>query len=90
MNPRDIDLALTGMVLEKNGEVVLTGAGAAALGSPVNAVTWLVNMLGKYGEGLSAGDVVLSGSLAAMVTVEAGDHLRVTIGGIGSCAVRFV
>ncbi|WP_042877053.1 fumarylacetoacetate hydrolase family protein [Cupriavidus necator] len=89
VDPRSLDLALAGMVLEKNGEVVLTGAGAAALGSPVNAVVWLANTLGRYGEGLRAGDVVLSGSLAAMVPVEAGDYLRVTIGGIGSCAVRF-
>lgn len=89
VDPRSLDLALAGMVLEKNGEVVLTGAGAAALGSPVNAVAWLANTLGRYGEGLRAGDVVLSGSLAAMVPVEAGDYLRVTIGGIGSCAVRF-
>jgi 2-oxopent-4-enoate/cis-2-oxohex-4-enoate hydratase len=32
------------------------------------------------------GEVVLSGSLAAMVPVKAGDNLRVTIGGIGSCS----
>lgn len=90
IDPRGIDLALAGMVLEKNGEVALTGAGAAALGSPVNAVAWLANALGAFGEGLSAGDIILSGSLAAMVPVAAGDHLRVTIGGIGSCTVRFV
>ena len=78
------------MVLEKNGDVVGTGAGAAALGSPVNAVVWLVNTLGKLGIGLEAGEVVLSGALAAMVPVVAGDNLRVSIGGIGGCSVKFV
>ena len=90
VDPSRIDLAMAGMVLEKNGEVVLTGAGAAALGSPVNAVAWLASALFEFGEGLSAGEVILSGSLAAMVPVNAGDQLRMAIDGIGACSVRFV
>lgn len=90
VDPRDVDLATCGMVLEKNGEIVATGAGAAALGHPANAVAWLANTLGAHGIALEAGEVVLSGSLAAMVPVKAGDNLRVIIGGIGSCSVRFV
>jgi 2-oxopent-4-enoate/cis-2-oxohex-4-enoate hydratase len=90
VDPRDADLVTCGMVLEKNGEVVATGAGAAALGSPLNAVAWLANMLGRLGVPLKAGEVVLSGSLAAMVSVAAGDSLHVSIGGIGGCSVRFV
>ena len=86
----DLDLALAGMVLEKNGEIVATGAGAAALGYPANAVAWLANTLGAHGIALEAGEVVLSGSLGIMVPVQAGDNLRVTIGGIGGCSVRFV
>lgn len=86
----DADLATCGMVLEKNGEVVSTGSGAAALGNPVNAVVWLANTLGELGISLEAGEVILSGSLGAMVPVAAGDNLRVSIGGIGSCSVRFV
>ncbi|MGR4897332.1 2-oxopent-4-enoate hydratase [Stenotrophomonas sp. LARHCG68] len=90
VDPRDVDLATCGMVLEKNGEIVATGAGAAALGHPANAVAWLANTLGALGIALEAGEVVLSGSLAAMVPVKAGDNLRVTIGGIGGCGVRFI
>ena len=40
--------------------------------------------------GLKAGEVVLSGSLGIMVPVQAGDSLRVSIGGIGGCSVRFI
>ncbi|MGB7421634.1 MAG: 2-oxopent-4-enoate hydratase [Comamonas sp.] len=87
---RDVDLTTCGMVLEKNGEIVVTGAGAAALGHPANAVAWLANTLGAHGTALEAGEVVLSGSLGAMVPVKTGDNLRVTIGGIGGCSVRFV
>ncbi|BEP96331.1 fumarylacetoacetate hydrolase family protein [Acidovorax sp. A79] len=87
---RDVDLGTCGMVLEKNGDIVATGAGAAALGHPANAVAWLANTLGTHGIALEAGEVILSGSLGIMVPVVAGDNLRVTIGGIGGCSVRFV
>ncbi|PKO38707.1 MAG: 2-oxopent-4-enoate hydratase [Betaproteobacteria bacterium HGW-Betaproteobacteria-6] len=86
----NIDLGLCGMVLEKNGEIVVTGAGAATMGHPVNAMVWLANTLGKLGITLKAGDIVLSGAMGAMVPVVKGDNLRMTIGGLGGCSVRFV
>ncbi len=89
VDPRGLDLRTCGMVLEKNGEVVVTGAGAATMNSPVNAVVWLANTLGRLGIALKAGEVILSGALGAMVPVKAGDNLRVAIGGIGGCSVRF-
>ena len=89
-DPRKIDLSVVGLTLEKNGEVVSTGAGAAALGHPLNAVAWLANTLGRLGMSLKAGEVILSGSLAAMVPVAANDNLRVSLGGIGSVGVRFI
>ena len=87
--PSEVDLINCGMVLEKNGEIVATGAGAAALGSPVNAVAWLANTLGRLGIPLKAGEVILSGSLAPLIPVVAGDYLRMSINGVGTCAVRF-
>jgi 2-oxopent-4-enoate/cis-2-oxohex-4-enoate hydratase len=89
VDPRDLDLRTCGLVLEKNGEVVVTGAGAATMNSPVNAVVWLANTLGRLGIPLRAGEVILSGALGAMVPVKAGDNLRMDIGGIGGCSVRF-
>lgn len=89
VDPRRVDLATCGMVLEKNGEIAVTGAGAATLGSPLTAVAWLANTLGRMGVTLRAGEVILSGALGAMVPVQRGDALRVTIGGIGGCSVRF-
>lgn len=86
----EVDLSLCGMVLEKNGEIVATGAGAASMGSPAVAVAWLANTLGRLGMPLKAGEVILSGSLGPMIPVAAGDNLRVSIAGIGSCSVRFV
>ena len=89
VDPLSVDLLTCGMVMEKNGDIVVTGSGAATLASPLNAVAWLANTLGRLGIGLKAGEIVLSGALGAMVPVEAGDNLRVTIGGIGGCSVRF-
>ncbi len=56
---------------------------------PVNAVAWLANKLGEFGVGLKAGEVILSGALCAMVTIEPGDNMTINIGGIGSASIRF-
>lgn len=90
VDPRDVDLTTCGITLECNGELLHTGAGAAALGSPVNAVVWLANKLGEFGVGLKAGEVILSGALCAMVTIKSGDNMTINIGGIGSASCRFI
>jgi 2-oxopent-4-enoate/cis-2-oxohex-4-enoate hydratase len=89
VDPRQIDLSLVGMTIEKNGEVVGTGAGAAALGHPLNAVAWLANTLGEFDITLRAGEIILSGALSALVPVFAGDCLRASFGGVGNVSVRF-
>ncbi len=89
-DPRRLDLALAGMVLEKNGEVISTATGAAVQGSPVNAVAWLANTLGRLGITLKAGEVILSGSQSPLVPVVAGDSLYCSVGGLGGAAVRFI
>ena len=85
-----LDLPLWGVKLTKNGRVVQTGAGAACLGNPVTAVAWLANTLARLGTPLRPGDVVLSGALCPVAPVVKGDQVRVDIGNVGSCAVRFV
>jgi 2-oxopent-4-enoate/cis-2-oxohex-4-enoate hydratase len=89
-DPRQLDLALAGMVLEKNGELVSTSAGAAVQGSPVNAVAWLANTLGRLGIPLKAGEIILSGSQSPLVPVKAGDSLVCSVGGLGGTSVRFI
>lgn len=79
-----IDLRLVGVVFEKNGTLVGTASGAASLGHPAAAVAWLVRSLAADGEGLRAGDVILSGGLTAAVNVAAGDVVNVTIDRLGS------
>ena len=79
-----IDLRVVGVVLEHNGEVVATASGAASLGHPAAAVAWMVRRMAADGEGLRAGDVVLSGGLTAAVPVVPGDVVVASIDRIGS------
>lgn len=87
--PHSVDLRLTGVVLERNGRVADTGAGAAALGHPAVAVAWLANRLHRYSDRLRAGDVVLPGALTTAVPVEAGDYFEAHFAGMGRVSCRF-
>jgi 2-oxopent-4-enoate/cis-2-oxohex-4-enoate hydratase len=88
-DPRKLDITMAGMAVYKNGKLFSTGVGAAVQGSPVNAVVWLANTLGKLGLPFRAGEIILSGSQSALVPVTAGDELVCKIGGLGSCTARF-
>jgi len=88
--PRDFDLRLIGMCLEKNGQVVNSGAGVAAWGHPAAAVAWLANKLSEFGAALEPGDVVLSGAVTAAVDVAAGDVVEAHFDRLGSVRVKFV
>jgi 2-oxopent-4-enoate/cis-2-oxohex-4-enoate hydratase len=83
------DLTGCRMRLEKNGETVGTGTGAASMGSPVNAMVWLANKLGSLGIVLRAGEIILSGSLGPLVPVVRGDRMKLAIEGIGETSVTF-
>ena len=80
-----LDLKTCGMVLEVNGHVVSLGAGAACLGHPLNAAAWLARTLAGRGDGLKAGEIVLTGALGPMVPLAVGDVVRAEIGGLGHC-----
>jgi 2-oxo-3-hexenedioate decarboxylase len=82
-----LDLRLAGVILEHNGVVIATAAGAAALGNPASAVAWLVRSLAAENEGLRSGDLVLSGGLTAAVPAQAGDVVTVTAEWLGSVEI---
>jgi 2-keto-4-pentenoate hydratase len=85
-----VDLALEGLVYEHNGAVVATNTAAEVLGSPVNSLTWMANHLATRGLGLTAGQVVMTGSVSKLVRPKAGDTVRATYTHLGSVSVRFV
>lgn len=90
LDPRDLDLPNLKMTIWKNGEYHSEGLGSAVQGNPLTAVAWLANTLGEFGIPFKAGEVILSGSLAPLIPVVAGDEMRLEIEGVGSCSCRFV
>lgn len=86
---REVDLYTCGMVMERHGVEVSTGAGAACMGSPLNALRWLAAEMARRGTPLRAGEVVLSGALGPMVAAGPGDSFDVRINGLGTVGVRF-
>ncbi|QNB48102.1 2-keto-4-pentenoate hydratase [Thermanaerosceptrum fracticalcis] len=84
-----VELKYVGMVLQKNGQIIETAAGAAVMGHPALAVAWLANKLGSMGIGLKKGEIILSGSLTKAIEVKAGDVFVATFGGLGSVKAVF-
>lgn len=84
ISPTGLDLRLTGCVFERNGRLVATAAGAAVLGHPAASVAWLVRALAARGQGLLAGQVVLSGSMTEAVAVTPGDCVTARFDRLGT------
>ena len=84
----DFDTRLVGMTLTRNGELIDTGAGAAALGDPVAVVAWLANVLGGDGVALEPGHLIMTGALHAAVPMTPGDVFRAEFDRLGPITVR--
>lgn len=84
-----LDLWTCGMVLEQNGEITSLGTGAACLGHPLRAATWLANTLAAQGEPLGKGDIILTGALGPMVPLRPGDDIKVSIAGLDSVSFSY-
>lgn len=86
---KDLDLKHIGMVLEKNGRIIDTAAGAEVLGNPVIAVAWLANKLGEFGISLKPGEIILSGSLTKAYELEKNSVFTATFDRLGRVKAIF-
>lgn len=89
VNWRDLDLATLKGSITINGKVVSTGESGQVMGHPFEALAWLANELARRGRGIKAGEFVLTGSIADVIWVSAGDVAVGTIEGLGSVTARF-
>lgn len=90
IDPREVDLARVEMHLLKNGQPAGSGLGSAVQGHPCEAVAWLANTLGELGIPFRRGEVILSGALAPLVPVGAGDRISLSMSGLGQSSLRFI
>lgn len=81
---RHLNFAEQRVSLIVNGDVTLKGSGANVLGNPLNALAWLANELPRWGQSLSAGDFVTTGTCTDVYTAEIGDQIRADFGDLGS------
>lgn len=83
------DLRWIGAIVMRNGVVEETGLGAGVLNDPVEGIVWLARRLALYGAGLSAGDVVLSGSFIRPIEAPAGSAITADFGPHGRVICGF-
>ncbi|MCY1438514.1 2-hydroxyhexa-2,4-dienoate hydratase [compost metagenome] len=89
VDPRSLDLAAAELRMFRNGEPAGHGFGSAVQGHPCEAVAWLANTLGRLGIPFRKGEIILSGALAPLVPVAAGDRVELSIGGLGTASLAF-
>lgn len=81
---RNIEMSMT-----CDGTEISTGSGAACLGHPLNAVTWLANTMAGQDDPLRAGELVLSGALGPLIPAERGHVYEATFSELGSVRADF-
>ncbi len=86
---RTIDLAGHAVVAYRNDEVAAQGSGANVLGDPRVALTWIANELRTFEDGLSAGDLVITGTCLVPIAIAPGDRVRMDFGRLGSVETAF-
>jgi len=84
-----LDIALLGALLEIDGQVVTSGAGAAVLGHPARAIARLANDLAEDdGSELRAGELIFTGGLTEPVTLTPGMTVEASIAHLGHIGLR--
>ena len=83
------DLRRVGAIVKRDGVVEETGLGAGVLDDPVTGILWLVQRLARYGQGLSAGDIVLSGSFIRPIEAPSGSRFHADFGPFGQVTLNF-
>jgi 2-keto-4-pentenoate hydratase len=84
-----LDLINWPVTMTADGEIVGRGTGAGALGDPLSALLWLVNKRSKQGGGLSAGQIVTTGTCTGNFQAQPGTTVVADFGEMGEIRVSF-
>lgn len=82
------DLKQEKVTLEQNGEVVSVNAGSELMGDPLNALAWLANQLAARGHSLMRGDIVMSGGISKLLSLNVGDMVTAKFTHLGSVELK--
>ena len=85
-----LDLPALEVVLERNGERVARGLGAAVLGHPALSLAMLANQLALREQQIPSGTFVMTGGITEAVAARAGDRFVARHRHLGSVSVQFV
>lgn len=88
-SPDEVDLRWTGAIVSRNGDVEETGLGAGVLNDPVESVVWLARRMATYGQQMTAGQVILSGSFIRPVECPPGTEITADFGPFGHVDLQF-
>lgn len=81
----EIDFATEKVTVAVNGEQIVEGNMSSTMGrDPIQGVVWIANELLEYGYQLSAGDFIITGSVAYTESVLPGDAVTLTYSSLGT------
>lgn len=83
------DLRWIGAIVSRDGVVEETGLGAGVLNDPATGILWLVHRLAQYGQGIAAGEILLSGSFIRPVEAPPGSRFTADFGRFGQVSLNF-
>ena len=88
--PGEVDLLQEEVVLLRDGVELARGLGRDAMGHPANAVAWLAAKLADRGKGLEAGDLVMTGTLTPILSIQGPATYEARFTKLGLVSERFV
>ncbi len=90
VGPRDVDLQTLGCLFDVDGEITGTATGAALLDDPATCLAMLANHLGKHGQKLEAGWIVMAGAPTDAKPLVVGTTAQARYSSVGSVTVKGV
>jgi 2-oxo-3-hexenedioate decarboxylase len=83
------DISNLGMVMNVNGRANKIGSSAAILGHPVRSLVAAARMVGKSGEHLNAGDIIMAGGATEAYLLAVGDVVKSEVEDLGAVQITF-